>query len=154
MSSLEKPTEQPQIHQHKLDETTHGILKELRALQINHSNQVRQLMAAILSTTAATQWGYTEDQVLTFDIDLDQNDPTVNVGVATPPPVAPQPATQLPAEHAPVEDAPKAELPPVEEVSSAPATPEVAQVAEAPAEPVVASEPEVPTEGTDQPTPA
>jgi hypothetical protein len=87
MAELTKPTEQPkQPVAHKLGDTEHGMLRELRAIQVNHSNQVRALMAAYLSTIAAEQWGYTEDQLLTFDIDLDKNDPTVKVAIATPAP--------------------------------------------------------------------
>jgi len=165
MAELTKPTEAPVVQEHKLDEVEHGMLRELRIIQIEHSNKIRALMGAFLSSLAATKWGYTGDQVLTFDLDMD--DPkadVVKVTVAQPaaPQVAPQPATELPAEHevpntdaapaaapapapqpeaAPVEE-PKAELPPQEEVSSAPQT--QTEPAPAPVEPTTVPAPEAP----------
>ena len=158
MAELTRPTEAPAVHEHKLDDIEQGMLRELRLIQIEHSNKIRALMGGYLSALAGSKWGYNGDQVLTFDIDMD--DPKANVvkvSVTTPPTpqVAPQPATELPASHeVPVAEAAPAPEQPVEapvvaeQPSEAPITEEQVASAvaseEAPAEPTTVPAPEAP----------
>ena len=82
MAKLAKPTEKPQAEVYKLEELEYGLLKELANIQTSQFNQIRALMGAYLSAIAFNRWGYTEEQMLNFDIDLENGDGTVKVVLA------------------------------------------------------------------------